>query len=40
MQMQGKSNEIDALAKGFHLNLKNRGGRDEVLSWYNFTQRD
>ena len=40
MQMQGKSDEIDALAKGFHLNLKNRGARYEVLSWYNLTERD
>ena len=40
MQMRGKSNEIDALVKGIHLNLKNRGERDEVLSWYNLTERD
>ena len=40
MQIRGKSDEIDALAKRLHLNLKNRGERDEVLSWYNLTERD
>lgn len=40
MQMRGKSDEIDALAKGLHLNLKNRGGRYEVLPRYNLTERD
>lgn len=40
MQMRGKCNEIDASVKGLHLNLKNKGERDEVLSWYNLTERD
>ena len=40
MQMRGKRNEIDASVKGLCLNLKNRGKRHEVLSWYNFTERD
>ena len=40
MHTRGKSDEIDALAKGIYLNLKNRGARYEVLSWYNLTKRD
>ena len=40
MEMRGKSNEIDASVKKFYLNLKNGGGRYEVLSRHNLTQRD
>ena len=40
MQTRGKRDEIDASVTGFYLDLKNRGGRYEVLSWYNLTERD
>ena len=40
MQTLGKRDEIDASVKGFYLDLKNRGGRYEVLSRYNHAERD
>ena len=40
MQMQGKRDEIAASVTGFYLDLKNRGGHYEILSWYNLTERD